>query len=611
MLGIKRLYTFMLQRFVPLLVMTFFICLFIVLMQFLWKFLDDLVGKGLGIRVIGELFFYAALSMVPTALPLAVLLASLMTFGNLGEKFELTAMKASGISLFRVMRPLIVLMTLVSIGAFFFQNNVLPVSQTKMWTLMFSMRQTKPEVEIPEGAFYDQIPGINLFISKKNPDSGMLYDMIIYDVSKGFDNSRIILSDSGHLSFTEDKTHLFLKLYKGEQFENLRDNSLGASTQRYMPFRRESFIDKEIYIPFDANFNRMDESGMRSQYVGQNITELRHSIDSISQIVDSIGDIYGKEIKEQPYMDIPYYRYSYIDGKQERHKVEQVTVTKPIDIDSLFAAPTPGYAKTYINQALVKAQRQRQDFEFKSAALLDQARSMRIHDIEMQKKFKLSFACLIFFFIGAPLGAIIRKGGIGTPLVVSVILFIIYYIIDNTGFKMAREGHWQVWQGMWLSSAVLLPLGIFFTYKAVGDSAVFNIDAYINFFNKLLGKKTKRSLELKEVIMNEVETPEAIAKLDALSDNINAYLSEINAKPRYARLLARIKTGSARQELVNEVNTLIDYLSNSRDAHVINFLNEIPFDITYKALPQIAEVITKLKEIYNNNSLTSNNEYDG
>ena len=230
MLGLKRLDTFMLQRFAPLLLMTFFICLFIVLMQFLFRMIDDLVGKGLGFDVLGELFFYAALTMVPTALPLAVLLASLMVFGNLGEKLELTAMKAAGISLFRIMRPLIVLMVLIAIGAFFFQNNVLPVAQSRMWTLMFSVRQKTPEVEIPERSFYDEIPGMNLYIDHKDPETGMLYGMIIYDVSRGTDNTRVILADSGRFSFTEDKTRLYLELHSGEMFENLNDNSMGVGT---------------------------------------------------------------------------------------------------------------------------------------------------------------------------------------------------------------------------------------------------------------------------------------------------------------------------------------------------------------------------------------------
>ncbi len=235
---IKRLYLFMLQSFVPLFVMTFFICLFIVLMQFLWRYIDDLVGKGLEISVIAELFFYAALTMIPMALPLAILLASLMTFGNLGERFELTAMKASGVSLIKCMRPLIVLMAGIAIAAFFFQNNVLPVAQTKMYTLLLSMKQKSPELEIPEGVFYDQIPGFNLFVKEKDHDTGTLRQIMIYDMSKGFDNAAIILADSGRLAMTEDKTHLFLTLWSGESFENLTE-AAGRNTN--VPYRRESF----------------------------------------------------------------------------------------------------------------------------------------------------------------------------------------------------------------------------------------------------------------------------------------------------------------------------------------------------------------------------------
>ncbi|MDE5690439.1 MAG: LptF/LptG family permease, partial [Duncaniella sp.] len=255
MFRIKRMDIFILQSFVPLFMMTFCICLFIVLMQFLWRYIDDLVGKGLGVDVIAELFFYAALTMIPMALPLAILLASLMTFGNLGEQFELTAMKASGISLLRTMAPLIVLMVMIATGAFFFQNDVLPVAQTKMWTLLYSMRQKSPELEIPEGVFYDQIPGYNLFVQEKNRDTGVLYEMMIYDVSKGFENSSIILADSGKMSITPDKTHLFLRLWNGESFENIRD--AGASNMLNVPYRRESFSQKDIMLKFDANFNRM------------------------------------------------------------------------------------------------------------------------------------------------------------------------------------------------------------------------------------------------------------------------------------------------------------------------------------------------------------------
>lgn len=572
----------MLQQYLPLLAMTFFISLFIVLMQFLWGHIGDLVGKGLGIGVIGELFFYAALSMVPLSLPLAVLLASLMTFGNLGEKFELTALKAAGISLFQIMRPLIVFMCALSIGAFYFQNYALPVAQTKMWTLLFSVRQKSPEVEIPERAFYDQIPGMNLYVDHKDKESGMLYDVIIYDMTKGMDNSRVILADSAKLNFTESKTHLFLHLYQGEMFENLRGTEYGLSTSNYLPFRRESFDDKQIYFPFDVNFNRMDESTMRNQYVGKNIAELTASIDSIGGIVDSIGDAYGQEIKTRPYVDVQYYQYVNTDSGVRRQPMALVAVANPIDLDSVFAGSSPGAEANYAKFALIKAERQKQDFEYRSAILLEQAKLMRRHDIERQKKFTLSFACLIFFFIGAPLGAIIKKGGLGTPLVISVILFIVYYIIDNLGYKMARDGKLEVWMGIWLSSAVLLPLGIFFTYKAKGDSAVFNLDAYKLFFWRMLGRKMKRTLTPKEVIMHEVEPERAQVLLADFMANARK-MQQLGKRPILQRIMHRVDYGRIDEQLA----AMVEYLANSRSRKAISLLNQYPFRLNRRALPGV------------------------
>lgn len=579
----------MLQRFLPLFMMTFFICLFIVLMQFLWKFVDELVGKGLSVNVIAELFFYAALSMVPTALPLAVLLASLMTFGNLGENFELTAMKAAGISLFRIMKPLTIFMVFVAIGAFFFQNNVLPVAQTKMWTLMFSVRQKTPEVEIPERSFYDQIPNMNLYVDSKNTETGMLYGMIIYDLSRGLDNTRVILADSGMFNFTEDKTKLYLQLHSGEMFENMRDNSLGTSTSRYMPFRREQFTEKDIYFPFDVNFNRMDEGGVRALWVGQNIAQLRHSIDSIGHEVDSISRVYSREIVGQPYFGVRSTRTVTKNGEFVEEPVPEIAMSRPLDLDSLFAGDSPGQAKNYINLALSKAKRQKQEYLYKGMTLTEQSKNMRRHDIEMQRKFTLSFACIIFFFIGAPLGAIIKKGGLGTPLIISVLLFIFYYIIDNAGYKMARDGKVEVWEGIWLSSAVLLPLGIFFTYKAVGDSAVFNFDAYRNFFMRLIGKTVGRSLTVKEVRMTEVDRDEALAMLNALLGDAQAISAQVAKTPAPLRLLfnkAKILTG--------RLNGLVEYLSNSPDIYVINLLNKYPFNPLNRDLPGIIETTKAL-----------------
>lgn len=563
----------MLQSFVPLFVMTFFICLFIVLMQFLWRFIDDLVGKGLGVDVIGELFFYAALTMIPMALPLAILLASLMTFGNLGERFELTAIKASGVSLLKVMRPLIALMVLIAIGAFFFQNDVLPVAQTKMWTLIYSVRQKSPEVEIPEGVFYDQIPGYNLYVAKKNPDTGILYDMMIYDVSKGFDNASVILADSGKLAMTEGKTHLFLTLWQGESFENLRD---AAANMNNVPYRRESFDLKEILVNFDANFNRMDEDGMRNQYVGKNIAELQATIDSVNHRVDSVGEIYGREVLEAPRVGMDYYTTKVEHGKVVRTRNSDVPMHSPVDVDSVFRGSSSGAMLNYLNQAVNKARMAKASYEFKGLTMSDDKRTIRRHAIELQKKFTLSFACIIFFFIGAPLGAIIRKGGLGMPLVISVFLFIFYYIIDNTGYKMAREGKIAVWQGMWLSSAVLLPLGVFFTYKAMRDSAVFNKDAYVNFLRRVTGRVEKRSLEFKELAMVTVESHHAYAILERLRNSCTAFLSENPPVPGYITYWLRGYDREQLSDLRSQVEQTVDYISNSRSHRVVAMLNELP-----------------------------------
>lgn len=586
----KRLYSYMLQRFLPLFAMTFFICLFIVMMQFLWRSIDDLVGKGLSVDVIAELFFYAALTMVPMALPLAVLLASLMVFGNLGEKFELTAMKASGISLFRIMRPLIIFMSFIAIGAFFFQNNVLPLAQTKMWTLLFSVRQKSPEVEIPEKSFYDAIPNMQLLVDHKDPETGMLYDMLIYDFSRGQENSRVILADSGRFNFTEDRTRLFLHLYDGELFENVRDGAMGSSAKRYMPFRREHFSDKQVYFPFDANFNRLDEGGLRSQYIGQNVSQLRQSIDSIGHRVDSIGNNYANELLAIPYFGVSPTENRIENGEYIKVRRHEVQMAEPLDIDSLFQSPGPSYAKSYLQQALTKARRQKQEYVFRSQFLAEQAKLMRRHDIEMQRKFTLSFACIIFFFIGAPLGAIIKKGGLGTPLIISVLLFIFYYIIDNSGYKMARDGKSEVWIGVWLSSMVLLPMGVFFTYKAVGDSQIFNKDSYMNFIRRLTGREVGRSLSVKEVIMSPIDTNEALKRLEEFSVPIAAECKRLLAIKPWRRVFARGIDPALQQQL----NDLVEYLANSHDKYTIALLNRYPFRITRRRIGIIAETNDEL-----------------
>lgn len=590
MIIVKRLDTFLLQRFLPLLVMTFFICLFIVMMQFLWRFIEDLVGKGLSMGVVAELFFYAALTMVPTALPLAVLLASLMTFGNLGEKFELTALKSAGISLIRIMMPLIILMSMIAIGAFFFQNNVLPYAQTKMWTLLLSMRQKSPEVEIPEKSFYDQIPGMNLYVESKNRDTGMLYNMIIHDTSRGLDNARFILADSGKMSFTVDRKHLFLDLHGGELFENFRDNSMGFNTKGYMPFRSESFDRKQVYIAFDANFNRIDEEGMRSQYIGMNISQLSYAVDSIQQKVDSIGAEYGTELKEQSMLGVSYYNVKYVDGKAERTRQAIVHPKHPIDVDSVFASPNASMAKSYINSALSKVKMRKQEYEFKNLVLADQAKMMRRHDMEMQKKFTLSLACLIFFFIGAPLGAIIKKGGIGTPLVISVILFVIYFIFDNMGSKMARDGKLEVWEGVWLSSMVLLPMGIFFTYKAVGDSAVFDLDAYKHVLRRTFGISEHRHVAMKEIVMEVPDVKVLLEEVDAFTSAVENRRAVVASRKMPRRFFSSVCTHT----LDEQFDDLVNHLSYLSDRRIIGLLNSLPVNLNRRNIQGVLKVMNDI-----------------
>lgn len=480
---IKKLDLYMLRTFLGLFLMTFFICIFILLMQFVWMHVKDLVGKGVELSVLGEFFIYAVVTVVPLALPLAILLASLMTFGNLGEKFELTAMKSAGVSLFRIMRPLTISIAIICVGAFFFSNNILPKSQVKLWALIFSLRQKSPEMEIPVGEFYDGIHGYNIYVRHKDSQRGMLYDMMIYDYSKGFQDATVMVADSGKIYFTSDNKYLLLELYSGESFENLdRNQQKATSSQTKIPYRRETYAQKRILIDFDSEFERLDESVLKDQHVSKNVVQLIQSIDSVQIVAHLRSRDQSTEM-----VDNKYFHRDRLTARDLSIPTEDVQSAKngqPKDLDSLYTSVSSTDRERMLKIALDKARAQSDQVEYNSLLLDDAQRYIRKHEVELHRKFTLAFACLIFFFIGAPLGAIIRKGGLGAPVVISVVMFIIYYIIDNTGFKMAREGIWDCWAGMWLSSMVLLPIGIFLTYKAATDSALLNPEAWIKAFEK-------------------------------------------------------------------------------------------------------------------------------
>ena len=492
MLKIKKLDIYIVKSFLTYFFMTFFICVLILLMQFFWKQMPDLIGKGVGWGVLGEFFWYATLQTVPMALPLAILLAALMNFGNLGENFELTAMKSAGISLFRIMRGLIFFIAIIVVAAFFFSNNVLPMAQTKLWTLIFSLRQKSPEFDIPEGQFYNGINGYNLYVRDKDPNRKLLKNLMIYDFSNGFDNATVMLADSGKVEFTADNKHLKLSLFQGESFENIRQQG-NRNNANSIPYRREEFLTKEILIDFNTDFNRYDESILKDQHVSKNVVQLTQTIDSVQKVVKIRGNDQAKEMVQTQYFEMR-------NAKFEENDTTKKAAANPVDekklhVDSLFFSLNQSQMQEAVSLTYQNAKMMKDKIDYNKIMLEEPTYYLRRHQIEWQRKFTLSFACLIFFFIGAPLGAIVRKGGLGFPVVISVILFVIYYIIDTTGYKMAREGFWQVYQGMWLSSAVLFPFGLFLTWKAVTDASFFRSESYVKVIDNTkrfllsLGKK--------------------------------------------------------------------------------------------------------------------------
>ena len=588
----------MLQTFLPLFFMTFGICLFIVLMQFLWRYIDDMVGKGIEMSVLAEMFIYAALSLVPMALPLAILLASLMTFGNLGERLELLAMKSAGVSLVRIMRPLIITISLISIGAFFFQNKVMPIAQVKLYTLLWSMRQKSPELDIPEGTFYSQITGFNVYVKHKDKETGLLRDLMIYDFSNGFNNASVIVADSGRLKTSADKMFLILSLYSGESFANLKNQSKTSGVKSSVPYRRETFGSRDILIEFDANFSRTDESFMQNQFMGKDLHNLQTFIDSMGVHLDSIQTMNAKDMFNNSYKktltevhENPVRHNSQETKDTETDKTQEKEIPT-ISFDSIYQTERAERIATLITRAKSNIESQKADYFFKAASVGDEAYKLRRHLTEWHRKFTLSFACMVFFFIGAPLGAIIRKGGLGMPVVISVILFIFYYIVDNIGFKMARDGIWEAWQGMWLSSAVLAPLGIFLTYKAVNDSVILNADTYLNAIKNLFGKRSGRKIERKEVIIFIPDYQNLLPRLKQLSVNCQSYLSNHKRWINYIHFWKQGGRDHIADNLASEMNSLIEELSNSDQNLILNKLMDYPIINGYNQIN--ARINTKI-----------------
>lgn len=568
-LRIKKLDIFIAKQFGLLFVGTFFICQFVLMMQFLWRSLNDLIGKGLSLEVIGQFFWYIALMLVPQALPLAILLSSLITFGNLGESSELTAIKAAGISLMQSFRSLIVITIGIMFASFYFQNNIGPDANMKMAQLLISMRQKSPELEIPEGIFYDGIPNCNIYVQKKNLKTGKLYGVMIYRMTQSYEDAAIILADSGMIQSTAEKKHLLLTLWSGEWFENMQDDQFGGSAA--VPYRRETFINKQIYIDFDNSFSLADATSLSNNARGKSLSQIRLAIDSLNENYDSVGRAFYEEAK-RIYFVTP--SITKADSVKEVRKGQRGT----IDLEKMYAAMKPDQKQMIVSTAMGNVQRMTSDLEFKAMVTQDNERVLRNHQLEASNKFALALQCLIFFFIGAPLGAIIRKGGLGLPVIVSVLVFIVYYILDNSSYQMARSGSWNVWIGHTLAPMVLIPLAVFITYKACNDSMVFNADGWINFFHKALGLRTKRSVQGKEVIIEPPHYEDDKATLLRINKEVIAYSRSHNLKspPNVVKVFFKYQEDHEIERINEELEAAIKDLSNTRDMQVLHYLNQYP-----------------------------------
>ena len=571
---IKKLDIFILKGYLQLFAGTFFICLFIFLMQFVWKYVDDLVGKGLTWDILAKFFWYCSLTLIPLSVPLAVLLASLITFGNFGERFELLAMKASGIPLIRILMPVLIAALLICSGSFYFQNNISPEANKQLYTLLWSMRQKSPELDIPEGIFYSEIPGYNLYVEHKDAETGMLYGVMIYTNTDNYEDTQIVIADSGRLQSTADKTHLKLTLYDGERFKNMNNQS-GSMLRASIPYMRESFIEEVDYIAFDNQFNLFDANLFAGNAQAKNLREIYRGIDSIRTRTDSIGHSIYENAKRS------YLSRELTPGRKDSAQiVQQVADNAPFD--SLFNQLRDDQKSSAWKSALNRTETMKAECEFRSTCYTTEMNTqLRRHLMEAQKKYTLSLSCLLFFFIGAPLGAIIRKGGLGIPVVVSVIFFIFYYIINVAGENNAKIGAWNAYFGEWLSSMVLLPIGGFLTYKANSDSVVFDIEGYRKFFMKLLGLRISRKLSRKEVIIYDPDYPKCKEEMRQLIEDCKAYSENhfLLMMPSYWHIFFSYQEDRTVIGISERLENLIEELHNSKSNFIIGLLNMIPFII--------------------------------
>jgi len=475
---IKKVHKLIIGSFIGPFILTFFIALFILLMQFLFKYIDDLVGKGLEWYVVLELMAYASSTLVPMALPLAILLSSIMTFGNLGEHYELVALKSSGISLRRIMMPLITIVFVISIGAFYFSNIVMPFANLKMGALMWDVRNQKPSLAIKAGEFYNGIDGYSIRVGEKEEDGNSLKNIVIYNHTANNGNMNVLMADSGKMLKSDNDRYLVIELYNGISYE---ESGQPGTINNRKQLTRVKF--KEHEVKFDLStfqLNRTDENLFKDHYTMLNLKQLKYYKDSLSE----------RLVRDKVFFNQNYALYTSMNKSfkldSSVKSIQHAKLNPNIIRNFKQEDRTMIYSRAFSTIRNVAS--------YTETAKADQenmSEKIRRHEIEEHRKFTLPFACMILFFIGAPLGAIIRKGGLGMPIVISIFFFIFFHILSITGEKMARQDVVPVWQGMWMASFILTPIGIFITRKASSDSTLLDLDVYISFFKKLFKKKSK------------------------------------------------------------------------------------------------------------------------
>lgn len=472
----RRLYFFMVRSFFWPFIMTLFIAIFVLLMQWLWKYVDDLVGKGLDLSIIAQLLFWASTTMIPMALPLAILLSSIMTFGNLGEHYELVALKSAGVSLQKIMAPLIFTAILISATAFYFSNNILPYANLKMGSLLYDVREQKPALNIKEGIFYNGIDDFVIKVGKKDPDGVTVYNIMIYDHTARMGNTNLTVAEQGKMEMTADKRYLMFSLTNGINYFERTDMK---RTQSNHPMQRTIFKDELRRFDLSAfTLTRTNEEFFKDNYQMMNISQLKFTRDSLQKRLDTLKGNYLDKIDGNL-----YYFHTFYKSDTNLNDTSKALTGELID----------NFSKKekieIVDRAMNSARSIKDNVFYNNEDFKGREKFIIRHEIEWHRKFTLSIACLVLFFIGAPIGAIIRKGGLGLPVVVSVIFFVIFHVTSFTFEKMVRESVVPSYEGMWMPSLIFLPLGIFLTLKATSDSSLFDAESYLRFFKKFLPNK--------------------------------------------------------------------------------------------------------------------------